>query len=97
MKKIIVKVFLYISFIPYAYLILTSLYAFFYGYDEYTWIKPVYTRTIYGIEAFKTVFLWNMLKLTVTLILPICVVYQIICLVLHTRKKHQKFNLYNKS
>lgn len=96
MKKVIVKIFLYISFVPYAYIILSSIYACFYGYNEYTWIKPAYIRTIYGIEALKTVFLWNTLRLTVTLILPICMIYQTIYLLLHIRKKQKKYyNLCN--
>ena len=89
MKKIIAKIILYISFIPYVYILLTSISAFFYGYDTYIWIKPTYIETLYGIEAFRTVFFWNILVFSVILILPICIIYQMIYLIMYIRQKQR--------
>ncbi len=77
-KKKILRIVLCLSFIPYLFLIVYSLYHAIYGYDLNTWILPQYIRTIYGWDAFSEVFIWTALVLCVVPILPICLLYQII-------------------
>lgn len=90
-RRKIIKIILVISFLPYVYVLLKALYYAVQGYDVYTWIKPVYTGTIYGMEAFKEVLLWDVMLLTIIPVLPVCLLYQITILVIHIiRKKKEK-------
>jgi len=77
-KKKILRIVLWLSFIPYLFLIVYSLYHAIFGYDVYTMILPQYVRTIYGWDAFSEVFVWTALVLCFIPILPICFLYQII-------------------
>jgi len=67
-----------LSFIPTLFLIVYSLYHAIFGYDVYTWILPVYVRTIYGWDAFSEVFVSTALVMCFIPILPICFIYQVI-------------------
>lgn len=82
-KMKIFRILLWLSFIPFIFLILYSLYHAIFGYDVYTWILPVYLRTIYGWDAFFEVFLWTAIAMCVIPILPICFIYQIIYFIKH--------------
>jgi hypothetical protein len=76
-KRRILRIVLWLSFTPYIFLIIYSLYHAIFGYDVYTWILPQYLRTIYGWDAFLEVFLLMGLSLFVIPIIPICFLYQI--------------------
>lgn len=92
-KKVLTKVtkiILFLSFIPFLFLIGYSLYHSIFGYDVYTMILPQYLRTIYGMDAFQEVFLWTALALCFIPVLPICFLYQIIYLIIHLVKNHRK-------
>lgn len=77
-KRKILSIILWLSFIPYLFLIGYSLYHAIFGYDVYTMILPQYVRTIYGWDAFSEVFLWTALGLIFIPVIPICLLYQII-------------------
>lgn len=77
-KNKILKLILYISFIPYIALLVVSFYYALNGFDVYTWILPTYVKTIYGMEAFLETLIWNGLKLCYIPILPVCLIFQII-------------------
>lgn len=77
-KKKILRIVLWLSFVPYLFLIVYSLYHAIFGYDVYTMILPQYLRTIYGWDAFWEVFVWTALALCFIPIIPICLLYQII-------------------
>lgn len=91
-KNKILKVMLYISFLPYITILLISIYHAIWGYDVYTWILPEYVETIYGIEAFLETMVLNILRLWYIPVLPICLIFQIICIIsyLLKRKKSNK-------
>ena len=91
-KKKIFKIIFWLSFLPYIILFLLSTYHAFYGYDVYTWIKPEYVRTIYGIDAFAETLVWNMIKFSVIPILPIVLIFQIIYIVLCLKNKNVKLS-----
>lgn len=80
-KKKLLKIVLWLSFIPYLFLIIYSLYYAIFGYDVYTMILPQYVRTTYGWDAFFEVFVWTALILCFIPVLPICFLYQIIYLI----------------
>ena len=82
MFKKILRIFFGFSFIPYLFLLSYSLYYAVFGYDVYTMILPQYVRTIYGWEAFSEVFLWTAIGLSFIPVLPICIIYQILYLIL---------------
>jgi len=84
------KIILFITFLPYIYILLLSTYHAIFGYDVYTLILPTYVKTIYGIEAFKEVFILNLLGLTFIPIIPICLIYQIVYLIIFIVKKYKK-------
>ena len=84
------KIILFITFIPYLYILSLSIYHAIFGYDVYTLILPVYVKTIYGIEAFREVFIINLLGLTFIPIIPICLIYQIVYLIIFIVKKYKK-------
>lgn len=91
MKNKVLKIILYISFVPYIALLLMAIYHAIFGYDVYTWILPEYVRTIYGIEAFLESFIWNFLRLWYIPVLPLCLAYQIIYAISYFSKtKKQK-------
>ena len=87
-KNKIFKVIFILSFLPYIILALISLYYAIFGYDVYTWIKPVYTRTIYGMDAFFNSLIWNLLSWIPILILVI--IYQIIYTIIIVVKRIKK-------
>ena len=80
-KKKLLKIVLWLSFVPYLFLIGYSLYKAIFGHNVYTLILPQYLRTTYGWEAFLEVFVWNGIALCVIPVLPICFLYQIIYLI----------------
>jgi len=84
------KIILYITFTPYVYILLISIYHAIFGYDVYTLILPTYVETIYGLEAFKEVFILNLLGLTFIPIIPICLIYQLVYLIIFIVKKYKK-------
>lgn len=84
------KIILIISFLPYIYILLLSFYHAIFGYDVYTLILPVYVKTIYGIEAFREVFIIKLLTLTFIPIIPICFIYQLVYLIIFLFKKYKK-------
>jgi hypothetical protein len=77
-KRKILRIVLWLSFTPYIFLVVYSLYHAIFGYDVYTWVLSQYLRTVYGWDAFSEVFLWTSLSLCVIPIIPICFLYQII-------------------
>lgn len=86
-KKKLFKLIFIVSFMPYVLLLLYALYKSIVGYDIYTWILPVYKGTIYGIEAFMQVLIWNGIALCFIPVLPACFLYQIIYLIIRYVKK----------
>lgn len=80
-KKKILRIVLWLSFMPYLFLIVYSIYYALFGYEVYTMILPQYVRTVYGWDAFVEVFVWTGLTLCIIPILPICFLYQIIYLI----------------
>lgn len=81
-KRKILSIILWLSFVPYLFLVGYSLYHAIFGYDVYTMILPQYVRTIYGWEAFLEVFVWTGLALLFIPVIPICFLYQIIYLII---------------
>jgi hypothetical protein len=77
-KRKILRIVLALSFTPYIFLIVYSLYYAIFGYDVYTLILPQYLRTVYGWDAFSEVFLWTGLSLSAIPIIPVCFLYQTI-------------------
>lgn len=90
MKMKIFRVLLFISFLPYAFLLIIGIYYAFAGYEVYTLILPTYVKTLYGFEAFRVVLLWSILGLTFIPVLPVCCVYQIIYLISCLFRKQRK-------
>lgn len=84
------KVIFWLSFLPYVILLLISIFCAIVGYDEYTWILPVYKGTIYGWEAFSNTLIMNSIKCCVIPILPTVVIYQIVYILINKRKKYKK-------
>ncbi|GAE90177.1 hypothetical protein [Acetivibrio straminisolvens] len=89
-KQKILKIGLITSFLPYAYLLLKALYHTIWGYDVYTWIKPYYVKTVYGLEAFLEVLVWDSIILCIVPVLPLCFLYQLIYLIAYLIKKRRK-------
>lgn len=81
MKKKIFKTILIISLLPYILIMIHALYCSIFGYDVYTWILPTYVRTIYGMEAFLEILVWDALACTFIPVLPICFIYQVVYIV----------------
>ncbi len=82
-KKVIKRVLLTLSILISVAIIAYNVYLFIFGYDVYTWIKPVYIRTDYGFEALKNL-------LNALILLPIFVLNtlaQIIYIVITKKKK----------
>lgn len=77
-KKKLGRIILWLSFIPYLFLIGYSTYHAIFGYDVYTLILPQYVRTIYGWDAFLEVFVWTAVVLCFIPVIPICLLYQVI-------------------
>ena len=77
-KHKIFRLVFWLSFLPYVYLIGYSLYHAIFGYDVYTWILPVYVRTVYGWGAFSEAFIWTAFAMCIIPVIPICLIYQII-------------------
>ena len=77
-KRKVLKIIFWLSFAPYLFLIVYSIYHAIFGYDMYTLIFREYIRTIYGWEAFLNVFVWNAFILCVYPVLPVCLLYQVI-------------------
>jgi hypothetical protein len=88
-KNKILKILLLLSFIPYLFLIVYSLYHAIFGHDVYTMILPQYVRTIYGWDAFLEVFVWTALGLCFIPILPICFLYQSIYFIRYLKTKNR--------
>ena len=81
------KMIFLISFVPYIILILISTYHAIFGYNVYTWIKPQYIETIYGIEAFVETLMWNGIKFSVIPMLPIILIFQIIYILIYLKNR----------
>jgi hypothetical protein len=82
-KTLVFRLIFWLSFTPYLFLVGYSLYHAIFGYDLYTMILPQYLNTIYGWDAFNRVFIWTAIALCIIPILPICLIYQIICLFIY--------------
>lgn len=93
-KGKILRIILWLTFIPYLFLFVYSLYYAIAGYDVYTMILPQYVRTIYGWDAFLEVFVWTGLALCLIPILPICFLYQsiVFIIVVIRRTKEKKLS-----
>ena len=83
MKNKVLRILLYISLIPYLFLIFTSIYHAIFGFRFFT--------VSYGIKAIEFVLVfygWVGLVETIPII-PICLMYQIGCLIyiIYDRKK----------
>ena len=77
MKKIFFIILL-ISFLPYMAILGYGLYSAVFGYDVYTLILPTYIETLYGLDAFlEAVTVLGLILLYIP-ILPFCMIYQII-------------------
>ncbi len=80
-KMKIIRIIFWLSFAPYLFLLCYSFYHAIFGYDVYTWFLPQYVRTIYGWDAFLDVFVLNAIRLCLIPVLPTCLLYQVIYLI----------------
>ena len=83
-KAIVAKVFLWISILPYAYIIIHSVISAFVG-------GGTGFKTSYGVEAFLSTLVVLALYLTVLIpILPVCLIYQVIYIIVKIIIKRKK-------
>ncbi len=76
------RIIFWLSLFPYLFLMGYSLYHAIFGYDMYTLILPQYLRTIYGWDAFYQAFIWTVMAFCIIPVLPVCLLYQVIYIIL---------------
>jgi len=76
MKKLSInKIFLYLSLLPYAYIILFAFYSAFAGIS-YSFLFS--SSTAYGFWGFLYAFIFGILQLIYLPVLPVCMIFQFI-------------------
>lgn len=77
--KIVFEVIFILSFLPVVVLLGNAIYSSFVGCVQMNLFTE--DATIYGFEAFKYVMAWGTIGLCYTFVLPICVLYQLVFIV----------------
>lgn len=83
MKKKIPKIILMISLVPYAFVLLYGIYSAIFGFDFFV------SASSYGSQAFTDSIFIMVLLLWYYLIIPICLIYQIVYFIVFiVKNKH---------
>lgn len=83
MKKKIPKILLILSFAPYIFCLICGIYCFV---NEFTF----FSYTTYGLEAFKNGIVFIGLLLCYYLVIPVCLAYQIIYLIIYIVRSRRR-------
>lgn len=86
MKHTIMKIFLIISFIPILFCVFAGFSCAINGYS-YTTILGDTPTTIYGLKAFGEVFLSDFVALIFLGVIPFCMLYQIVYIVIAMKRR----------
>lgn len=92
MKHKIAKIIFVISFIPILFCIIAGIVCAFKGYTYLDILGDVPT-TVYGLTAFFEVFFTDLVAMIFLGIIPVCMVYQLIYLIIDFKKRYKDEDL----
>ena len=88
MKHKIAKIIFVLSFIPILFCFVAGIVCAFKGYS-YTDILGDIPTTVYGLSAFFEVFITDLVTMIFLGIIPVCMVYQLVYLIIDFKNRNQ--------
>lgn len=90
MKHKIAKLLFILSFLPIMFCIIAGISCAINGYT-YTEILGDVPTTLYGFKAFTEVFFTDLVAMIFLGIIPVCMVYQLVYLIIDSKKRNKDF------